>query len=100
MWLNLFHEFNLHNFSIFGSDHNPICFTLYKPLMRRKWSFKFGAMWLQHPEFQEMVKRARVCEFDGSPNDQFRTCAVTFKHIVSAWNKQVFGNITLKIRDL
>lgn len=68
--------------------------------MRRKWSFKFEAMWLQYPEFQEMVKRSWVCQFDGSPSDQFRTCAVTFKNIVSAWNKQVFGNITLKIRDL
>lgn len=77
-WINLFPNFKIHNFPIFGSDHGPV----------------------NHPEFKNLVKASWVCNFQGHPNHRFRTCANTFKLKAKTWGKNTFGNVTKKLREL
>ena len=50
LWLNMFPNYHLHNYPIFGSDNSLILLSLGSSEETNNYfSFKFEAMWLNHP---------------------------------------------------
>lgn len=61
--------------------------------------FKFMPMWLNHPIFINIVKKAWSMEFHGNPNDKVRACQGALKALSRVWNKE-FGNVHERVREL
>lgn len=57
-------------------------------------------MWLQHLDFKNFVKDNWKRDYGVLRRDHFRICAGTFKYLVYQWNKNTFGNVSDKKKDL
>ncbi|XP_054782099.1 uncharacterized protein LOC129289366 [Prosopis cineraria] len=78
------------------SDHNPILIKLSneEPLGRGLKPFRFEATWLTHENFNNFLKESWNLDYDLNLNlDEF-------KKSVLVWNKEVFGYVEKKKKEL
>eukprot|EP00253_Pinus_taeda_P010319 PITA_10319 len=78
-----------------GSDHWPVSLMVEVSGTPRNKPFRFEKFWLDHPNFQEMIKKCWSEPLEGSGSKMFnlqRKLKLTKQHIKD-WNKNVFGNI-------
>eukprot|EP00253_Pinus_taeda_P009137 PITA_09137 len=78
-----------------GSDHWPISLMVEVSSTPRNKPFRFEKFWLDHPNFQEMIKKCWSEPLEGNGSKMFnlqRKLKLTKQHI-KEWNKTVFGNI-------
>nr|XP_023895018.1 uncharacterized protein LOC112006928 [Quercus suber] len=91
----LFPNANVTHFPRVSSDHCPLLLRLFENGQRRlERSIRFEKMWLNHPGFQQVVEKA--WEFMPS----LGLAISTFKNLASTWNKEIFGNIFARKRQL
>lgn len=98
-WLNPFPNATLHNYPIFSSDHSPIlldCYPNNQCNVVGRCDFKFMAMWLNHPEFINIVKKAWSFEFKCNPNDNLRGYLGAMKTFAKVWNQLLAEEATLR----
>lgn len=70
------------------SNHCPVPLELFRPpLTPTEKPFKFHPMWIHHPEFPEIVRRA--WEFESN----LHLAIKNFGDRAKVWNRDVFGNI-------
>lgn len=56
-WFNEFVNFNFHKILIFFlSNHSPILLHCNNTIRKKKNSFKFEVIWLNHPDFKRFVE--------------------------------------------
>lgn len=71
---------SLENLPIIGSDHGPICLTLYQKDWTSPKPFRFEAMWLFHCDFKNLVKKAWTSQVDPNPLKNFSAkCGILTK---------------------
>lgn len=98
-WFKFFPNTSLENLPIVGSDHGPICISILSKSGGLQNNFKFEAMWSNHPDFVEVVQKAWCNHVVGSPLQRFVTLSNSFKCLARDWNKNVFGDIFIKIKN-
>ncbi|XXG69147.1 hypothetical protein AAC387_Pa06g2085 [Persea americana] len=60
--------------------------------------FKFEAMWIQHPDFLNLAAGNWNFESTGNHQHALAQNLKSLKQALKGWNKQVFGDIKLKVR--
>lgn len=53
----IFHEAEVQALPAIGSDHSPLILRLYPIVYKRKKQFKLETFWMDHAEYQEVIKR-------------------------------------------
>eukprot|EP00253_Pinus_taeda_P001472 PITA_01472 len=78
-----------------GSDHWPISLIVEVSSTPRNKPFRFEKFWLDHPNFQEMVKKwwSEPLEHSGSKMSNLQKKLKMTKQQIKEWNKTVFGEI-------
>ncbi|XP_026451527.1 uncharacterized protein LOC113351815 [Papaver somniferum] len=83
-----------------ASDHAPIlggCANIPKP---RNFTYKFQKMWISHPNFMEIVQKSWSEPIIGDPAFVFQTKLKRLKNILKKWNWEVFGNVSVQIKEV
>ncbi|XP_073121912.1 uncharacterized protein [Henckelia pumila] len=98
-WSEYFNSFKVEHLHRGSSDHCPL--QISAPFLPNLVSsFRFQNMWVLHPEFLQTVRLN--CNFPCSGKGMFRMVAKLkrLKDHLKWWNKEVFGNVMDKARDL
>lgn len=92
-WIHLFEDSTVQHLPHTHSDHCPIILNLTKPFSKPTPTFRLETMWLQHPDFLNIVNSTWLNKPQYFHNlDQFTNLATT-------WTIQTFGNIFYKKKD-
>ena len=100
VWLRLYSLMEI--LRAVGSNHWPICLEWGRLGEFVKRPFRFEKFWLQHPDFQRLVKEWWV-GFQGVEGSCMYVFQQNLKHInecLKKWNRESFGHITLEKRKL
>ena len=57
-WVNSYPHYSLHNLPIVDSDHGPILLNFEQLLPFRYRPFRFELMWINHPNYKDMILQA------------------------------------------
>ena len=98
-WLALYPSLCCINVVSSASDHCPI-FMEANPITQgfRRKRFRFEAMWLTHAQCKDQVELAWGSAIEGDPLAQVTRKIKDCKTNLMAWDKDVFGNVTRKIK--
>ncbi|XP_061340990.1 uncharacterized protein LOC133287406 [Gastrolobium bilobum] len=94
-WRISFEDAEVRALPRFLSDHNPLLLDLAKGV--NQWSdrpFRFIAPWMDHPGFGGLM------EEKWSSDVEVKLMLANFIPHLKKWNKEVFGNISYRIRNL
>ncbi|XVE83692.1 hypothetical protein DITRI_Ditri16bG0107000 [Diplodiscus trichospermus] len=80
-------------------DHIPILVCC-KDLPKGPCPFRFHAIWTKHPDFLPLVEESWSHEIDGTPIQLLVGKLKRLKNALKKWNKEVFGNIHDKVKEL
>ena len=95
-WKAIFPEAMVKHLARINSDHCPLLLSL-APNFCHSWvrPFRFQPMWLSHEGFPSIVRDA----WEGNHHN-FNNAITSFTQKVKIWNKDVFGNIFWKKKNL
>ncbi|XP_059310998.1 uncharacterized protein LOC132062440 [Lycium ferocissimum] len=79
--------------SLKGSDHAPLFITLCTDILNFIKPFRFLKFWIDHEDFQDIVKDNWPGDSDGDPFLNFKKKIKQVKGALSAWSKVAFGDI-------
>lgn len=79
-WLELFQDSTVKPLPHTHSDHWPLILNLTKPYLKPLSKFKFKTMWLQHPQFPDIVTHTGLDEHD------YSTGLKNFTDLANHWN--------------
>ncbi|KAL3741019.1 hypothetical protein ACJRO7_022180 [Eucalyptus globulus] len=94
-WRILYPNAKAFAFPAIGSDHSPILLSLIPTELKRKKIFRFETYWLEHPECQEVVKKARHIENAEQPLMVVKTKKVAAD--LTRWSRRHFKNAIKQI---
>ncbi|XP_015161041.1 uncharacterized protein [Solanum tuberosum] len=83
-----------------GSDHAPLhlsCNSDEVPIIK---PFRFMNFWSRHQQFKKIVEDSWKIDFVGNPFLEFHAKLKNVKKALSAWSKEVFGNVFQQIATL
>ncbi|KAF7833960.1 reverse transcriptase [Senna tora] len=90
-WISLFPNSLVSHLPKVKSDHNPILLNShYSPKTFGKRPFRCERIWINHPDFKELVRSAWTQE------DSLNEALKSLKVAAIKWNKEVLGNIFSK----
>lgn len=81
-----------------SSDHCPLLLSHNLHLLHVNTPFKFDAMWIQHPDFLKIVEDNWNSGITGSSQFILAQNLKNMKQVLKAWNRNVFGDINLKVQ--
>lgn len=81
-----------------ASDHSPLLLTLSEPVTHKS-RFIFQKMWLEHSDFQTLVRTVWQEPAAGSPSAIVATKLRKLQWKLKAWNWAVFGDVRIQIAD-
>ncbi|XP_057797764.1 uncharacterized protein LOC131013653 [Salvia miltiorrhiza] len=92
---------NTHILPRITSDHSPLVFQCSGSDIRRRNSFRFLTMWTSHANFLEVVEHSWT-QLVETNCPIFRVMAKLrrLRGVLKSWNKEVFGNVDVSIREL
>lgn len=95
LWQNI----SLHVGTRTGSDHSPLFLNCDDTAFPANQSpFRFQSMWLTHPEFMTTIRTSWVLPLCAAcPIRRVILKLKRLKNTLKSWNKEVFGNIFLKL---
>ncbi|XP_039032140.1 uncharacterized protein LOC120167094 [Hibiscus syriacus] len=94
-WLELYPDTRVHHLDRTGSYHCLILLhTINSPKGNKKKQFRFLADWMEHPDFEQFIKKEWV------KHDNFMESLTHIKESIKVWNSEVFGNINQKKKKL
>lgn len=96
--MSLYPYCELQNLPILRSDHGLILLTCNHIPRRIPKAFRFEAMWLAHKDFDKVVTQTWNSAYSGNAAQKLQTCYNTFKHQLKSWNRNVFGDLFLKLK--
>ena len=95
-WRVKFPEAFLSHLARTHSDHNPILLNLsHANFSSSSRPFRFETAWLLHPEFLPFIEKVW-----NNSNDSVSKKIDKFQEAVKIWNKEVFGNVFKKKRQI
>jgi hypothetical protein len=94
-WREVYPEATVHHLTRIHSDHCPVIICLSKPpCLSLPRPFIFQPVWFSHPSFPEVVNNSWDVVLPLESN------IIEFTEAVMKWNKDVFGNIFWKKKNL
>ncbi|XP_057808519.1 uncharacterized protein LOC131022998 [Salvia miltiorrhiza] len=82
------------------SDHSPLVLRCNRFSYSGKRQFRFLNMWVLHPTFQEMVRTSWQNAVSTScPILRVMLALKRLRTDIKSWNKEIFGNVDLRIND-
>lgn len=81
-----------------SSDHCPLLLSHNLHLLHVNTPFKFDAMWIQDPDFLKIVEDNWNSGITGSSQFILAQNLKNMKQFLKAWNRNVFGDINLKVQ--
>ncbi|KAI5349670.1 hypothetical protein L3X38_002559 [Prunus dulcis] len=97
-WMSLYPHYELQNLPTLRSDYGPILLTCNHIPRRIPKAFRFEAMWLAQKDFDKVVTQTWNSAYSGNAAQKLQTCCNTFKHQLKSWNRNVFGDLFLKLK--
>ncbi|XP_030924591.1 uncharacterized protein LOC115951550 [Quercus lobata] len=95
-WKSYFLEANVTHLARVNSDHYPLLLNLCPNLTNTSnRPFRFQLMWLSHHDFPAIVR-----ESSAGMEDNLVGAITRFTHKAQTWNKEVFGNIFARKRQI
>ncbi|XP_026454012.1 uncharacterized protein LOC113355377 [Papaver somniferum] len=98
-WLQMYSDWGYKIVMIIVSDHAPLlggCANIPKPKNTPR---KFQKIWLNHPEFMQVVSNCWSQNVVGGPAFQFLHKLKELKKVLNTWNWEVFGDVQVKIKE-
>ncbi|XP_050238375.1 uncharacterized protein LOC126687864 [Mercurialis annua] len=97
-WIALFPDYSSQHLVRISLDHCPICLHLtgVERYEIKKRVFRFEAMWLSHPDCEEIVKGGWNLAQGADVVNKISNCASS----LATWNEEAFGNIYKQKRAL
>ncbi|KAH9316890.1 hypothetical protein KI387_018659, partial [Taxus chinensis] len=93
-------NFHLSSLPRTGSDHNPIVLNFFNWTKPFHGNFKFEKMWLEHEDILDRIKERWDWECTGTTQFRLLQKLKNVKQKIRIWNKEVFGNIFEKKKEL
>lgn len=92
-FLDIYPNVQVYHLAHYHSNHCPLLLHLtpYNPPHK---GFKLEHMWLDHPSFPELISRT------WTPIQDYLSCLQSFQRDAVLWNKQVYGNIFLRKKNI
>ncbi|CAL0324296.1 unnamed protein product [Lupinus luteus] len=81
------------------SDHHPLMLCTSSSSVTRQTPFKFHKMWLLNNSLRKLVHDTWIIPVVGCPMYVLSKKLRNLKVALKVWNKEVFGNIHLKVKD-
>lgn len=84
------------------SDHHPLLLCLNKGLDHYPSSFKFFNMWLEHKDCRKVVEEVwnrPVLDIRYGPMQVLFKKLIALKTELKSWNKEIFGNVQVKVEQ-
>lgn len=99
LFLDLWQNISLHVGTRTGSDHSPLFLNCDDTAFSANQSpFRYQSMWLTHPEFMTTVRKSWVLPLVAAcPIRRVMLKLKRLKNTLKSWNKEVFGNIFIKL---
>ncbi|XP_019435225.1 PREDICTED: uncharacterized protein LOC109341721 [Lupinus angustifolius] len=82
-----------------ASDHHPIMFGFCNEQARVQSQFRFHKMWLKHEGLRGVVEAHWANRVVGCPMFILASKLKGLKNILKVWNKEVFGNIHIRVKE-
>ncbi|XP_019432112.1 PREDICTED: uncharacterized protein LOC109339158 [Lupinus angustifolius] len=98
-WLSIWHQTYCYTLPRSASDHHPLMFCSSNVATNMQFPFRFHKMWLQHDSLRRVVETHWASNIVGCPMYVLSKKLKGLKAIRKLWNKEVFGNIHLKVKD-
>lgn len=92
-WRLVFPEATITHLPAIQSDHKPLQLQLQPTIDHLPKPFKFESMWISH------LDTGYIIEEDWNLETHFGACLKHTKNALRDWNKRVFGNLQLRIKD-
>ncbi|KAF7807126.1 putative ribonuclease H protein At1g65750 family [Senna tora] len=99
-WLHLFPETWVEVLPIAASDHSPLVIHVNRAQQKKPYSFKIEMMWLQHPQFQDIIRSNWSRTNSGSRALHVNSKLNVITKEIALWNKHEFGNISTQIQEI
>ncbi|KAH0757746.1 hypothetical protein KY290_021239 [Solanum tuberosum] len=99
-FLDVFPASEVHHLIRQGSNHAPLhlsCNSYEVPIIK---PFRFMNFWSRHQQFKKIVEDSWKIDFVGNPFLEFHAKLKNVKKALSAWSKEVFGNVFQQIAML
>ncbi|KAL6206762.1 hypothetical protein ACLB2K_024009 [Fragaria x ananassa] len=97
-WLDSWPVTNCSTLVRHSSDHNPLLVVFEKFASHGAPPFRFQPIWLQHPQFLQMVKSVwSSFNVYGCPQFILQQKLNLLKPILKDWNHNTFGNVNLAV---
>lgn len=80
-------------------DHAPLLISMASPVPYQS-RFTFQRMWIDHPEFQNIVAQTWRQEVRGSPSFKVVEKLRRLKYRLKSWNWSTFGDLNIRIEQL
>ncbi|KAH0696829.1 hypothetical protein KY289_014311 [Solanum tuberosum] len=99
-FLDVFPASEVHHLIRQGSDHAPLhlsCNSVEVPIIK---PFRFMNFWSRHQQFKKIVEDSWKIDFVGNPFFEFHSKLKNVKKALSAWSKEIFGNVFQQIATL
>lgn len=94
-WRLLYPEAIVKHLVKVNSNHCPILIELEKSIaLNLPRPFRFQPIWLSHPDFSDVVRGA------WSNIESLNNAITSFTNLAKVWNKEVFGNIFARKRNI
>ncbi|OMO78934.1 Endonuclease/exonuclease/phosphatase [Corchorus olitorius] len=99
-WLRKFEEAEVVNLPVSVSDHGPLILHLEKRPPFRIRPYRFEIMWTTHPQCRQIIQKAWESHVHGSAAFKLARKLTFTKSSLRDWNKNVFGNVRLRKKEL
>lgn len=81
------------------SDHAPLLISMAHPVPYCS-QFIFQRMWMDHPDFQNLVEESCKQEVRGSPSFRVAAKLRQLQFRLKSWNWNIFGDLNRRVEDL
>ncbi|XP_019430691.1 PREDICTED: uncharacterized protein LOC109338019, partial [Lupinus angustifolius] len=98
-WMDIWHQSYCCTLPRSASDHHPIMFGFCNDQTRLHPQFRFHRMWLKHEGLRGVVEAHWANRVVGCPMFILTNKLKGLKSILKVWNKEVFGNIHIRVKE-
>ncbi|GAA0153566.1 hypothetical protein LIER_11773 [Lithospermum erythrorhizon] len=92
-WRLIFNKAEVRHLPRTCSDHAPILVNLFPSRSTPGYApFRLQPMWFTHNDFTKLVE-----DYWASSNENFSEDSLSFAHKATVWNREVYGNVHLKL---
>ncbi|XP_019427155.1 PREDICTED: uncharacterized protein LOC109335475 [Lupinus angustifolius] len=98
-WMTIWQQSYCFTLPISASDHHPIMLGFYNEAAKIQSQFRFHKMWLKNESLRGVIETHWANRVVGCPMYILASKLKGLKAILKVWNKDVFGNIHIRVKE-